>query len=83
MSYFSVSPGIVFSCLNCRFAGNLYGCCESFLCLQPRKAEPGSGVGDGRTGDEQCGHHGAVKRVNGCDGEDMFSLLPCSRCPSR
>lgn len=82
ISYFSVSPGIGFSCLNCRFSGNVYGCCESFLCLQSGKAEPGSRVQDGRTGGERCGHPGAVRRVNDCNGEDEFALLSCSRCPS-
>lgn len=72
ISYFSASPGTGFSCLNCRFAGNLFGCCESFLCLQSGKAEPGSRVGDVRVRGEQCGHHGAVRRVNGYSGEDVF-----------
>lgn len=71
--YFSVSPGTGFSCLNCRLAGNLFGCCESFHSLW--KAEPGSRVGNSRTEDEWCGHWG-------CNGEDVFFLLPCSRCPS-
>lgn len=74
--YFSVSPGIGFSHLNSGLAGNLYSCCESFHCLQSEKADPGSRVRDSTTGDEWCGHHGAVRRVNGCNGEDLFSLLP-------
>lgn len=64
ISYFSVTPGIGFNCLNCRFPGNLYGRYESFLCLQSGKAEPGNGVGENRNGDERCGHHGSVRRVN-------------------
>lgn len=38
ISYFSVTPGIGFNCLNCRFAGNLYGCYESFLCSLGRQS---------------------------------------------
>lgn len=43
ISCFSVSPWGGFSCLNCGFAGNLYGCGGSPLCLQSGKAEPGVG----------------------------------------
>lgn len=43
ISDFSASPGAGFGCLNCGFAGNLYGCVGSSLCLQSGKAEPGMG----------------------------------------
>lgn len=68
ISWFSVSPGIGFSCLNLLVIHTAAVKASSVCSLHRQSLAE---VGDSRTGDGRCGPHGAVLKVNCCN-KDVF-----------